>query len=92
MPSVSPVAPTFFELYDPATGNAINYLYTTTTNLNMARYNGLQIVVTGEEGMESRWQDTPVLTIQKIYVMSAPAKAPVDTKTFASPRASGQRH
>lgn len=69
-PSVSVVAPTFFELYDPTTGNAINYLYTTSTNLNVARYNGLQIIVTGEEGMEPRWQDTPVLTIQKIYVLS----------------------
>ena len=71
--SVSPVAPTYFELYDPATGNAINYLYTTTTNLNLSRYNNLQIVVTGEEGLDARWQDTPVLTIQKIYVLSTNA-------------------
>jgi uncharacterized protein YgiM (DUF1202 family) len=68
--SVSPVAPTYYELYDPATGNAINYLYTTTTNLNLTRYLGLHITVTGEEGLDSRWKDTPVLTIQKIYVLS----------------------
>jgi uncharacterized protein YgiM (DUF1202 family) len=68
--SVSPVAPTYYELYDPVTGNAINYLYTTTTNLNLARYKNLQIVVTGEEGLDVRWQATPVLTIQKIYVLS----------------------
>ncbi len=68
--SASLVAPTYFELYDPATGTAINYLYTTTTNLNVSRYNGLHIVVTGEEGMDKRWKDTPVLTIQKIYVLS----------------------
>ncbi len=42
----------------------------TTTNLNLARYNGLHITVTGEEGLDPRWQDTPVLTIQKIYVLS----------------------
>ena len=68
--SVSPVAPTYYELYDLTTGNAINYLYTSTTNLNIGRYKGYQIVVTGEEGLEARWKDTPVLTIQKIYVLS----------------------
>jgi len=68
--SASLVAPTYYELYDPATSTAINYLYTTTTNLNVSRYDGLHIVVTGEEGMDKRWKDTPVLTIQKIYVLS----------------------
>jgi len=67
--SVCPVAPTYYELFDPADGKAINYLYTTTTNLNLGRYIGLHITVTGEEGLDSRWQDTPVLTIQKIYVL-----------------------
>jgi len=69
--SVSLVAPTDFELYDPADDKAINYLYTTTTNLNLSRYDGLHITVTGEEGLDPRWKDTPVLTIQKIYVLSA---------------------
>ena len=73
-PSVSVVAPTVYELFDPGTDKAINYLYTTTTNLNLARYNGLHITVTGEEGLDARWQDTPVLTIQKIYVL--PGTAP----------------
>ncbi|HEX4350354.1 MAG TPA: SH3 domain-containing protein [Verrucomicrobiae bacterium] len=69
--SVSLVAPTVYELYDPANNKAINYLYTTTTNLNLGRYDGLHITVTGEEGLDVRWKDTPVLTIQKIYVLSA---------------------
>jgi uncharacterized protein YgiM (DUF1202 family) len=74
-PSVSLVAPTYFELYDPANNKAINYLYSTTTNLNLGRYNGMHIIVTGEEGMDVRWRDTPVLTIQKINVLAAdPAK------------------
>ena len=73
--SVSLVAPTYYELYDPATSTAINYLFSTTTNLNISRYNGLHIVVTGEEGLDSRWKDTPVLTIQKIYVLSTNAPA-----------------
>jgi uncharacterized protein YgiM (DUF1202 family) len=67
--SVSLVAPTDFELYDPANNKAINYLYTTSTNLNLGRYDSLHITVTGEEAMDVRWKDTPVLTIQKIYVL-----------------------
>lgn len=80
--SISPVAPTYFELYDPSTDTAINYLFSTTTNLNLARYDGLYIDVTGEEGLDARWKNTPVLTVQKIYVLStnrpsdgAPTKA-----------------
>jgi len=73
--SISLVAPTYFELYDPATGNAINYLFSTTTNLNLSRYKGLRIDVTGEEGLDARWKDTPVLTVQKIYVLSTNAPA-----------------
>ncbi len=83
--SVSIVAPTFFELFDPANGTAINYLYSTTTNLNFARYNGLTISVTGEEGLDERWQKTPVLTVQKILVLSGtPTPAPV-AKVAAAP-------
>jgi uncharacterized protein YgiM (DUF1202 family) len=77
--SVSPVAPTYFELYDPATDVAINYLYSSTTNLNLVRYNGLKISVTGEEGLDPRWVKTPVLTVQKIYVLTPPT-APVADK------------
>ncbi len=86
--SVSPVAPTYYELYNAENGNAINYLYSSSTNLNLARYNGYQIVVTGEEGLAARWQDTPVLTIQKIYVLSTNAPS---VQRATSPRAS-QRH
>ena len=66
-------------MYDPADNKAINYLYSTTTNLNLSRYNGLRITVTGEEGLDPRWKDTPVITIQKIYVLSAaqPVMKPV---------------
>lgn len=85
-PSISPVAPTYYELYDPQTGLAINYLYAPTTALDMSRYNGAEIIVTGEEGMHDRWPDTPVLTIQKIYVVNMVPVEP--TKRLASPRAS----
>ena len=85
-PSMSIVAPTSYELYDADSGNAINYLYSTSTNLDLSRYNTYQIIVTGEEGLAARWKDTPVITIQKIYVVST--NPPDAFKRVASPRAS----
>jgi uncharacterized protein YgiM (DUF1202 family) len=63
------IEPTDYELFDPHTDVPIDYLYTTTTNLDLSRYNGLHIIVTGEECMAKRWKDTPVLTIQRIQVV-----------------------
>jgi hypothetical protein len=82
--SISPVAPTYFELYDPTTQNAIDYLSSTTTNLDLARYNGFHIIVTGEEGLAERWKDTPVLTVQRIYVIATNTPP---TQVLQSPRA-----
>lgn len=62
-------APTAFALYSVDTGRMIDYLYTTSPNLDLRRYKGLQIIVTGEEGLEDRWGNTPVITIQKIQVV-----------------------
>jgi uncharacterized protein YraI len=60
------IEPTYFELYDPKTGTDIDYLYTTSTNLDISQYDGRHIVVTGEESMAARWKNTPVLTIERI--------------------------
>ncbi len=62
-------SPTRFALVNPDTGRTINYLYTTSTNLDLGNYKGLRIVVTGEEGLDDRWKTTPVLTIQRIQVI-----------------------
>ena len=67
------IAPTAYELYDPETRAEINYLYTTSTNLDISRYDGMRIVVTGEEGLAQRWNDTPLLTIQRIMVLETNA-------------------
>ncbi|HWH68871.1 MAG TPA: hypothetical protein VNT26_05770, partial [Candidatus Sulfotelmatobacter sp.] len=62
-------APTRFELFSPETGRAIDYLYTTAPDLDLRRYKGMRIIVTGEEGLEERWGNTPVITIQKLQVL-----------------------
>jgi uncharacterized protein YgiM (DUF1202 family) len=67
--TVSIQAPTKFGLYSPETGKLINYLFSPTPQLEMSRYYGRHIIVSGEEGLDERWKNTPVLTIQKIYVV-----------------------
>lgn len=62
-------APTHFELISPDNGKTIDFLYTASANLDLRRYKGLRIVVTGEEALDERWGNTPVITIQKIQVL-----------------------
>ncbi len=62
-------APTVFELINPDNHKPIDYLYTTSTNLDLNRYKGLRIIVTGEEGLDERWKNTPIITIQRIQVI-----------------------
>lgn len=62
-------SPTRFELFSPDSGRIINYLYTTARDLDLSRYKGLRIIVTGEEALDERWHNTPVLTIQRIQVL-----------------------
>ena len=38
--------------------------------LDISRYYGRHIIVNGQEGLDERWVNTPVLTIQKIYVVT----------------------
>lgn len=68
-PTISIQAPTKFGLHAVDTGKLINYLYSPTAQLEMSRYEGRHIIVSGQEGLDERWVNTPVLTIQKIYVV-----------------------
>lgn len=68
-PTISIQAPTKYGLHSAENGKLINYLYSPTAQLEMSRYEGKHIIVTGQEGLDERWLNTPVLTIQKIYVV-----------------------
>ena len=68
--SVSIQAPTEYALYAKENNKLINYLYSPTVVLDISRYYGRHIIVSGQEGLDERWINTPVLTIQKIYVVT----------------------
>jgi len=67
--TVSIQAPTRFGLYSEQNGRIIDYLYTSSPELDLRRYKGLHIIVTGEEGLDERWGNAPIVTIQKIQVL-----------------------
>jgi hypothetical protein len=67
---LSPVAPTAYKLYDPTTYQTIDYLYTTAPDLDLSRYVNMRIIVTGVEGIDPRWKDSPLIAIQSIQVVS----------------------
>lgn len=62
-------APTKYEIVSPDTHQPVDFLYTTSTNLDLSRYKGMHIIVTGEESLDDRWKNTPVITIRAIKVL-----------------------
>ena len=67
--TVSIQAPTHYELESLDDGKIIDYLYTTSTNIVLKKYKGRTVLVSGEEELDERWPNTPVITIQKIQVV-----------------------
>jgi hypothetical protein len=67
--TVSIQAPSYFSLVSPETKQLINYLISPSPELDLRRFKGMRVIVTGEEGLEERWGNTPVLTIDKIEVV-----------------------
>lgn len=82
------IAPTTYELYSTATDENIDFLYSTTTNLDLGRYVGMRIIVSGEEDLAQRWA-TPVLTVQQIIVVDTNA---LPNNIYYSPRQQQEHH
>jgi len=62
-------APSVYGLSGMDTGRTINYLHTTSTNVDLFNYVGRHVIVAGEESLDERWPNTPVLTLQRIQVI-----------------------
>lgn len=59
-------APTPFELRAPDTGATMDYLLPASTNINIKTFWGARVIVTGQEAIDSRWPNTPVIKVEKI--------------------------
>jgi uncharacterized protein YgiM (DUF1202 family) len=62
--TVSIQAPTYFVLHSIDTGKPINYLF--STNIAIKDFKGHRIIVTGEEMLDERWPNTPVIAVEKL--------------------------
>jgi uncharacterized protein YgiM (DUF1202 family) len=67
--TVSIQAPTTFELINAQNHKTVNWLFSTSPSLDLNRYKGLRVIVTGEEGLDERWPNVPIITIQRIQVL-----------------------
>jgi uncharacterized protein YgiM (DUF1202 family) len=67
--SVSIQAPTYFELRSLDTGRTINYVFSPSANLDLKQFKGKRILVTGEELLDERWQNTPVLIVDALQTV-----------------------
>ena len=63
-------APSPYALTSLDTRRNIDYLYTASTNLDLSRYKGAHVIVIGEEYLDSRWGNTPVIDIQRLTVLT----------------------
>ncbi|HEY0455269.1 MAG TPA: SH3 domain-containing protein [Verrucomicrobiae bacterium] len=70
--TVSIQAPTYFVLENLANGKAIDYLYSSSTNLTLKDFKGKRIIVSGEESLDERWPNTPVLTVETLEPVAEP--------------------
>ncbi len=67
--TVSIQAPTHYQLQSLDNGKVINYLYSTKTNVSWKKMKGRTVIVTGEEGLDERWPNTPVIMVDKVQVV-----------------------
>jgi uncharacterized protein YgiM (DUF1202 family) len=61
-------APTYFELVNVDNGKVINYLSGEKAGFKLKDYKGLKVIVTGEEFIEPRYPERPLLEIETIEV------------------------
>lgn len=60
-------APTYFELIGER-GRILNYISGEKAGFKLKNFNGLRVVVTGEEGIDPRYPDRPVIELETIEV------------------------
>ena len=59
-------APSYYKLESLDTKRTINYIYSPTTNILLRDFFGKRIIITGEEVLDERWPNTPVINVESI--------------------------
>jgi uncharacterized protein YraI len=82
--SVSIQAPTYFVLEALNNGKAVDYLYSSSTNVSLKDFKGKHIIVTGEELLDERWPNTPVISVETLEALEEPATSPAPASAPAN--------
>ena len=67
--SASIQAPTYFVLESPINRRTINYIHSPSRDIVLKNYEGQRILVTGEELLDERWPNTPVINVETLEAM-----------------------
>jgi len=62
-------APTYFVLESPINRKTINYIHSASPEIALNKFEGRRILVTGEELLDERWPNTPVLEVETLQAM-----------------------
>lgn len=61
-------APTWYELIHPQTKETINYLHEEKLGVKLKEYRGRAVIVSGEEAIDPRWPETPIMELESLEV------------------------
>jgi len=67
--SVSIQAPSYFVLRSLDNNRTINYLVSPSTNIVVSGFRNQRVMITGEESLDERWPNTPVIEIETIQAV-----------------------
>lgn len=59
-------APTWYELIHPQTKVTINYLHEEKLGIKLKEFRGKMVVVSGEEAIDPRWPNTPIMELETL--------------------------
>ncbi|HVY69535.1 MAG TPA: hypothetical protein VHH73_06375 [Verrucomicrobiae bacterium] len=61
-------APSEYQLVSAETGESMDYLLTDKIDLKLAGFRGRKVLVTGEELVEKRWPNTPLIRVETLRI------------------------
>ncbi|HXT39138.1 MAG TPA: SH3 domain-containing protein [Candidatus Angelobacter sp.] len=62
-------APTSYALENRESRKTVNYLHSESEDINLKKFAGKKVIVTGEELIDQRWTSTPIIEVESIQVV-----------------------
>ena len=62
-------APTSYGLENRESRRTVNYLHSESEDINLKKFAGKKVIVTGEELIDQRWVNTPIIEIESIRLL-----------------------